>query len=468
MHTPILIIGAGPGGYPAAFYAADLGLKVTLVDTEPNPGGVCLYRGCIPSKALLHAAKILTEAREAKEIGITFEEPQIDLDQLRAWKNSVVTKLTGGLGQLRKQREIQYIQGRAVFLNSNEVEITQADGQKQTLRFDKAIVATGSRAIRLPHAPESPRVMDSTDALKLENIPESLLLVGGGYIGLELGSAYAAFGSRVAVVEMLDRLLPGADADLVSILEKRLKKTFTDIKTRTKVTQMEDTGRGVRVTFEDDRNNQSTEEFEKVLVAIGRRPNSQGIGLENTRVTLDDKGFIIVNAQRQTTDPSIYAIGDVAGGLMLAHKATHEAHVAVEAIAGQKTAFEPNAIPAVVFTDPEIAWCGLTETEAKAQGREVVVTKFPWGASGRAIALNRPEGLTKVIFDPATERVLGVAMAGPGAGEMIAEGVLSIEMGTVAKDLKLSIHPHPTISETVMECAEAFLGQSTHIYRKKR
>lgn len=468
MHTPILIIGAGPGGYPAAFYAADLGLKVTLVDTEPNPGGVCLYRGCIPSKALLHAAKILTEAREAKEIGITFEEPQIDLDQLRAWKNSVVTKLTGGLGQLRKQREIQYIQGRAVFLNSNEVEITQADGQKQTLRFDKAIVATGSRAIRLPHAPESPRVMDSTDALKLENIPESLLLVGGGYIGLELGSAYAAFGSRVAVVEMLDRLLPGADADLVSILEKRLKKTFTDIKTRTKVTQMEDTGRGVRVTFEDDRNNQSTEEFEKVLVAIGRRPNSQGIGLENTQVTLDDKGFIIVNAQRQTTDPSIYAIGDVAGGLMLAHKATHEAHVAVEAIAGQKTAFEPNAIPAVVFTDPEIAWCGLTETEAKAQGREVVVTKFPWGASGRAIALNRPEGLTKVIFDPATERVLGVAMAGPGAGEMIAEGVLSIEMGTVAKDLKLSIHPHPTISETVMECAEAFLGQSTHIYRKKR
>ena len=468
MHTPILIIGAGPGGYPAAFYAADLGLKVTLVDTEPNPGGVCLYRGCIPSKALLHAAKILTEAREAKEIGITFEEPQIDLDRLRAWKNSVVTKLTGGLGQLRKQREIQYIQGRAVFLNSNEVEITQADGQKQTLRFDKAIVATGSCAIRLPHAPESPRVMDSTDALKLENIPESLLLVGGGYIGLELGSAYAAFGSRVAVVEMLDRLLPGADADLVSILEKRLKKTFTDIKTRTKVTKMEDTGRGVRVTFEDDRNNPSTEEFEKVLVAIGRRPNSQGIGLENTRVTLDDKGFIIVNAQRQTTDPSIYAIGDVAGGLMLAHKATHEAHVAVEAIAGQKTAFEPNAIPAVVFTDPEIAWCGLTETEAKAQGREVVVTKFPWGASGRAIALNRPEGLTKVIFDPATERVLGVAMAGPGAGEMIAEGVVTIEMGTVAKDLKLSIHPHPTISETVMECAEAFLGQSTHIYRKKR
>jgi len=469
MKTPLLIIGAGPGGYPAAFYAADLGLEVTLVDTAPNPGGVCLYRGCIPSKALLHAAKILSEAKEAHEIGITFESPKIDLDKLRNWKNSVVTKLTGGLGQLRKQRKVNYIQGQATFLKSNEVEIIKEDGSKETITFDKAILATGSRPVELPDVPNSERIMDSTAALKLENIPESLLLVGGGYIGLELGSVYAALGTKVSVVEMTEGLLPGADRDLVSVLEKRLKKDFHTFKLSTKVIRMEEnSAAGIAVSFEDKDDKITTEEFEKVLVAIGRRPNSNDLGLENTKVTIDQRGFVTVDAQRQTTDPNIYAIGDVAGGLMLAHKATHEAHVAVEAIAGKKTAFEPNAIPAVVFTDPEIAWCGLTETEAKAKGQKIAVTKFPWAASGRAIALNCSEGLTKLIIDPETERVLGVAMAGHGAGEMISEGVVAIEMGAVAKDLKLTIHPHPTLSETIMECAESFLGQSTHMYRPKK
>ncbi len=468
MKTPLLIIGAGPAGYPAAFYAADLGLDVTLVDTAPNPGGVCLYRGCIPSKALLHAAKILNEAKEANEIGIEFKEPKIDLDKLRNWKENVVTKLTGGLGQLRKQRKINYIQGKAYFLNSQEVEITKKDGSKEKLSFEKAILATGSEPIQIPNTPKSKLIMDSTEALKLENIPQSLLLVGGGYIGLELGSVYASLGTKVSVVEMTDGLLPGADRDLVSILEKRLKKQFHDFKLSTKVTEMKETkSQTISVSFEDKNGKTTNEKFEKVLVAIGRKPNSKNIGLENTQVTIDSRGFVTVDDQRKTTDNNIYAIGDIAGGLMLAHKATHEAHVAVEAIAGKKTAFEPNAIPAVVFTDPEIAWCGLTESEAKAAKRDVTITKFPWAASGRAIALNKPEGLTKLIIDNQTERILGVAMAGSGAGEMITEGVLAIEMGAVAKDLKLTIHPHPTLSETIMECAESFLGQSTHMYRRK-
>ena len=469
MKTPLLIIGAGPGGYPAAFYAADLGLDVTLVDTAPNPGGVCLYRGCIPSKALLHAAKILTEAKEASEIGIEFKEPKINLDKLRSWKESVVTKLTGGLGQLRKQRKINYIQGKAHFLSSHEAEITKEDGSKEKITFEKAILATGSEPIQIPNTPKSKLIMDSTDALKLENIPKSLLLVGGGYIGLELGSVYAALGTKVSVVEMTEGLLLGADRDLVSVLEKRLKKQFNDFKFNTKVTEMKETNsKTISVSFEDKNGKTANEKFEKVLVAIGRRPNSKNLGLENTQVSIDSRGFVTVDDQRKTTDNNIYAIGDVAGGLMLAHKATHEAHVAVEAIAGKKTAFEPSAIPAVVFTDPEIAWCGLTESEAKAANRDVTVTKFPWAASGRAIALNKPEGLTKLIIDNETERVLGVAMAGPGAGEMITEGVMAIEMGAVAKDLKLAIHPHPTLSETLMECAESFLGQSTHMYRPKK
>ncbi len=473
--SKLVIIGAGPGGYAAAFYAADLGLEVTLIDAEKNPGGVCLYRGCIPSKALLHSARVLSEAREAKNFGIEFNQPKIDLNKLRDWKNSVVTKLTSGLGQLTKQRNITFIQGKAKFLNSNTLEIEKTDsasvssfvGQKQKLSFENAILATGSHPIQLPNTPASSRILNSTTALDLENIPESLLVIGGGYIGLELGTVYAELGTKVSVVEMMSGILPGADRDLANVLEKRLQTIFKSIMLETKIAKMEDTKKSIKVTFEDKNGKTSTQEFEKVLVSIGRKPNSQNLGLENTKVELDQKGFVKIDGQRRTTDPSIYAIGDIAGEPMLAHKASHEGRVAVEAIMGQKVAFEPKAIPAVVFTDPEIAWCGLTETDAKKQNREIKVAKFPWGASGRAITLDRTDGLTKLIIDPQTERILGMAIVGVGAGELISEGVLAVEMGAVASDIKLSIHPHPTISETIMESAESFFGHSTHIYRKK-
>jgi dihydrolipoamide dehydrogenase len=466
--TQLVVIGGGPGGYPAAFLAADLGLQVTIVDPNINPGGVCLYRGCIPSKALLHAAKVLSESREAKEFGIDFGVPKIDIDKLRGWKDDVVSKLTGGLGRLSKQRKVNFIRGEAAFINSNTVAIKNVDDSGQTLTFDKAILATGSRPNKIPHMPESPRVLDSTTALNLESIPKTMLLIGGGYIGLELGTVYAELGSRLDVVEMLPQLMTGADRDLVQILEKRLKTIFNDIMLETKVTAVTETKTGMKVTFEDKDGKASSKEYEKILVAVGRRPNSDNIGLENTKVTVNKQGFVEVNPQRLTSDPSIYAIGDVAGNPMLAHKASHEGIVAAEAIAGKKTAFEPSAIPAVVFTDPEIAWCGLTETQAKAENREVKVAKFPWGASGRAMTLGRTDGLTKLIIDPKTERVLGVAIAGPGAGEMIAEGVLAIEMGAVTTDLKMCIHPHPTLSETMMESAESFFGHATHVYRPKK
>lgn len=467
-NVNLVVIGGGPGGYAAAFLAADLGMTVSLVDLDVNPGGVCLYRGCIPSKALLHAAKVVAESKEAENFGIHFEKPKIDLNKLRDWKNNVVTKLTGGLGQLSKQRKINYIQGRASFVNSSTINIEKTDGSSQQLSFDKAILATGSRPIKLPIAPDSPRILDSTTALDIENIPQSLLLVGGGYIGLELGTVYAELGSKVSVVEMLPQLMTGADRDLASILEKRLNKIMDKIMVSTKVAKMEETSNGIHVTFEGPDGKSFSEEYEKILVAIGRRPNSENIGLENTKVTMTDRGFVEVNLQRQTSDPSIYAIGDITGNPMLAHKASHEGRVAVESIFGHKVAFEPKAIPAVVFTDPEIAWCGLTETEAKAQGRKVEVAKFPWAASGRAITLDRVDGLTKLIVDPDTEMILGVSIVGPNAGEMISEGVLAIEMGANVTDLKLVIHPHPTLSETVMESAESFFGQSTHIYRPKK
>lgn len=467
-HTQLLVIGGGPGGYAAAFLAADLGMEVTLVDLEINPGGVCLFRGCIPSKSLLHVAKILSESREAKELGIEFAEPKIDINKIRSWKNSVVTRLTGGLGQLCKQRKIKFVQGRATFLNSTSVKVQKIDGTETQISFTHAILATGSIPVSLPFAPASPRILDSTTALNLDEVPEKLLVVGGGYIGLELGTVYAELGSRVTVVEMLPNLLMGADRDLAAILENRIKTHFAAIKVGTRVTRMEETPTGINVTFEDNAGQVSTEEFQKILIAIGRKPNSRNLGLENTSVTVTERGFVAVNAQRQTTDPSIYAIGDIAGDPMLAHKASHEGRVAVEAIAGHNVAFEPAAIPAVVFTDPEIAWCGLTENEATAKGKTIKVVKFPWGASGRAITLNRTDGLTKLIIDPETERILGVAICGVGAGEMIAEGVLAVEMGSLATDLKLSIHPHPTLSETLMESAEGFFGQSTHIYRPKK
>lgn len=466
--TQLVVIGGGPGGYPAAFLAADLGLQVTIVDTHTHPGGVCLYQGCIPSKALLHAAKVLSESKEAKAFGIDFGTPKIDIDKLRGWKDNIVSKLTVGLGQLSKQRKVTFIQGKAAFVDSNTVNIQKEDGTQQTLTFEKAILSTGSRPNTIPNTPDSPHILNSATALNIETIPKTMLLIGGGYIGLELGTVYAELGSHLDVVEMLPQIMTGADRDLVQIVQKRLKTIFNDIMVETKVVKMEKTKNGITVTFEDKNGKTSSKEYEKVLVAIGRRPNSDNIGLENTKATVNEQGFVEVNAQRLTTDPSIYAVGDVAGNPMLAHKASHEGIVAAEAIAGKKTAFEPNCIPAVVFTDPEMAWCGLTETQAKSENRDIKIAKFPWGASGRALTLGRTDGLTKLIIDPKTERILGVAIAGPGAGEMIAEGVLAIEMGAVVADLKMCIHPHPTLSETMMESAESFFGHATHIYRPKR
>ena len=465
----VAVVGGGPGGYAAAFLAADLGLRVTLIDPEANPGGVCLYRGCIPSKALLHVAKLIEESHQAKNWGIEFSEPKVDVARLRAWKESIVTRLTGGLGQLSKQRKVQYVRGRAAFEKSNTLIVTKDDGSKESLTFDRIVLATGSRPAVIPSLKiDSPRMMDSTGALDLKDVPGSLLVVGGGYIGLELGTVYAALGTKVTVVEMLPGLLPGADRDLVLPLHKRLEKSFAGILLNTTVKSLKEESGGIRATFDGADVKQREQVFDKVLVSVGRKPNSEIGGLDKTRVRVGPKGFIQVNKQLQTDDPAIYAIGDVVGEPMLAHKAMHEGRTAVEAIAGHKVAFEPHAIPAVVFTDPEIAWAGLTETQAKDAGREIAVAKFPWGASGRAITLDRPEGMTKLILDPKTERVLGVGIVGVGAGEMIAEGVLAIEMAALAGDLELTIHPHPTLSETVMEAAEVFFGTSTDVYRPKR
>jgi dihydrolipoamide dehydrogenase len=465
----IAVIGAGPGGYAAAFLAADLGMKVTLIDNEANPGGVCLYRGCIPSKALLHVAKLIEESRHAKNWGVEFAEPKVDVARLRGFKESVVTKLTGGTGQIAKLRKVEYIQGRAAFENSTTLRVTKADGSAQSLTFDKVVIATGSRPAVIPSLKlDTPRMMDSTGALNLEDVPKTLLVVGGGYIGLELGTVYAALGTKVSVVEMTAGLLPGADRDLVLPLHKRMEKIFDSIMLNTTVTGVKDEGSGIRVSFDGADVKEREKVFDKVLVSVGRKPNSEVPGLEKTQVKVGPRGFIQVNKQLQTDDPAIYAIGDVVGEPMLAHKASHEGRTAVEAIAGHKVAFEPNAIPAVVFTDPEIAWAGLTETQAQKENRTVKVAKFPWGASGRAITLDRPEGMTKLIIDPETERVLGVGIVGAGAGELIAEGVLAIEMAALAKDIALTIHPHPTLSETVMESAEVFFGTSTHVYRPKR
>src|SRR5437588_10818206 len=465
----IAVVGGGPGGYAAAFLAADLGMTVTLIDPELNPGGVCLYRGCIPSKALLHVAKLLEESHQAKNWGIEFAAPKIDLARLRSWKEGVVTKLTGGLGVLSKQRKVHYVQGRAAFENSTTLRVTKNDGSQETLTFDRIVIATGSRPAIVPTLKlDTPRMMDSTGALNLEDIPGSLLVVGGGYIGLELGSVYAALGTRVTVVEMLPGLLPGADRDLVIPLHKRLEKMFDGILLNTTVASVKDEGTGIRAAFEGADVKEREKVFDRVLVSVGRKPNSEIPGLDKTRVQVGQRGFIQVNKQLQTDDPSIYAIGDVVGEPMLAHKASHEGRTAVEAIAGHKVAFEPNAIPAVVFTDPEISWCGLTETDAQKQNREIKVAKFPWAASGRAMTLDRTEGMTKLILDPQSERVLGVGIVGAGAGALIAEGVLAIEMGALAKDVALTIHPHPTLSETIMESAEVFYGTSTDIYRPKR
>lgn len=467
----LVVIGAGPGGYAAAFHAADLGLQVALVDTELNPGGVCLYRGCIPSKALLHVAKLIGEARHAAAWGVAFNEPAIDLDKLRAFKDSVVSKMVGGLGQLSKQRKITYIQGHASFVDARTLSIDLVKGGTETLTFEHAIIATGSRPAAVPGLSiDSPRVMDSTSALDLPDVPKTLLVVGGGYIGLELGSVYAALGTKVTVVEMTPGLLAGADRDLAAILVRRLEKTFHKTLLNTRVVEMKDGKAGVKVKMDGeglaDADREQT--FDRVLVSIGRKPNSAIPGLDKTRVKTRERGFIEVDASLRTAEPNIFAIGDVVGEPMLAHKASHEARVAVESILGHNAVFEPQAIPAVVFTDPEVAWCGLTETEAQKQGRKVEIAKFPWAAVGRAVAIDRPEGLTKLVIDPATERVLGVGIVGAGAGDLIAEGVVAVEMAALASDLALSIHAHPTLSETIMEAADVFYGQSVHVYRPKK
>ena len=446
-------------------------MQVTLVDPSENPGGVCLYRGCIPSKALLHVAKLLDEAKHAEAWGVAFGAPTIDLNRLRGFKEKVVKQLTGGLGQLSRQRKITYVRGIAAFRDAHSLDVTDEGGTSTPISFDSAIVATGSRPATVPGLSiESPRLMDSTGALELPDIPQSLLVVGGGYIGLELGSVYAALGTRVTVVEMTGGLLPGADRDLVNILARRIEKMCEAVLLNTKVVSMKEAGDAIAVTFEGeglgDRPKEQT--FDRVLVSIGRRPNGAVPGLDRTRVKVNQRGFIEVNEKLQTAEPSIYAIGDVVGEPMLAHKASHEGRVAVEAIAGEKVAFEPLAIPAVVFTDPELAWCGLTENDAQKEGRKVTVVRFPWAASGRALTLDRPDGMTKLVIDPSTERILGVGIVGPGAGELIAEGVLAVEMGANATDLKMSIHPHPTLSETLMESAEVFFGHATHVYRPRR
>jgi dihydrolipoamide dehydrogenase len=467
----LVVIGAGPGGYAAAFAAADMGMQVALVDTEPNPGGVCLYRGCIPSKALLHVAKLINEAKHSAAWGITYPDPKIDLDKLRGFKDGVVQKLTGGLGQLSKQRKVTYLQGKASFVDAKSLSVDLVDGKKESVSFQHCIIATGSRPAAVPGLSiDSPRLMDSTGALDLPDIPKTLLVVGGGYIGLELGTVYAALGTQVTVVEMTDGILQGADRDLVTFLSRRLEKAVHKVLLKAKVVDMKDVKNGVKVRLEGEglEDAQKEQTFDRVLMSIGRKPNSAIAGLDKTGVKVNNRGFIEVDSARRTAAPNIFAIGDVVGEPMLAHKASHEARVAVEAIAGHAVVFEPQAIPAVVFTDPEVAWCGLTENDAKKEGRDVEIAKFPWAALGRAVAIDRTDGMTKLVIERGTERVLGVGIVGSGAGELIAEGVLAVEMAALATDLKLSIHPHPTLSETMMEAAEVFFGQSTHVYRPKK
>ena len=468
-ETSLAIVGAGPGGYAAAFLAADLGMKVTLIDPRENPGGVCLHVGCIPSKALLHVANVLNEAKDAKNFGVSFNKPKINRLRIAEWKTDVVKKLTGGLGDLSQKRKIEYIRGTATFADRKTLDVEETVGDQYQLRFENAIVATGSKATEMGGMEfDGKRILSSTDALELNDIPRSMLIVGGGYIGLEMGTVYSALGTKVTVAEMTSGLLPGVDRDLVAVLKKQIQERFDEVLLNTKVSDMRVQKNGVMVTFEGEEVKKNKRLFNKVLVAVGRKPVSSGLGLENTKIKVDDKGFIEVDLQRRTTEKNIYAIGDVAGEPMLAHKASHEGRVAVEAIAGRATAFEPRAIPAVVFTDPEIAWCGLTATEAKQNKQKVEIVKFPWAASGRLATLDRESGLTKFVIDPETEQILGVGIVGPGAGELISEGALAIEMAAVVSDVRLTIHPHPTLSETVMETADLFFGESTHYYRPKR
>ncbi|HAV61452.1 MAG TPA: dihydrolipoyl dehydrogenase [Verrucomicrobiales bacterium] len=460
-ESEIVIVGGGPGGYAAAFYAADLGRKVTLIERDDRLGGVCMNRGCIPSKALLNATHGIVTARESAKRGISFGEPQIDVSKLRDWKNAILSKLAGGLKMLADKRGVQVIHGRGYFEGSDRLRVETGSGQ-QFIRFQKAIIAVGSRPA-LPKVFDlgNPRIMTSTEALEVDEIPGTLLVIGGGYIGMELGTVYATLGSQVTVVEALDSILMGADADLARPVMLYAKKAFKELRFKAKVTKMATAGKQIKVTTEF--NGQTVEElYDRVLVSVGRTPNSADMGIENTKAQLDDRGFIKVDGNQQTDDQNIYAIGDISGGVLLAHKASKEARIAVEAILGEVHGAGKAVIPAVVFTDPEVAWCGLTESEAKEKGVEVEISKFPWGASGRAMTFDRVDGLTKLIIEPGTDRILGVGIVGHGAGELIGEGVVAVEMGATAKDLALIVHPHPTLSETLMEAAEAFYGHATH------
>ena len=465
-HAKVLVLGAGPGGYTAAFRAADLGLEVTLVERWPVLGGVCLNVGCIPSKALLHAARVVDEAQAMAGHGISFGPPQIDLDRLRSWKSSVVGKLTGGLSGLARQRKVTVIRGEGRFVAPRVLEVTGEEGT-QRIGFDHCIIAAGSEPVRLPFVPDDPRVMDSTGALELQDIPQRLLVIGGGIIGLEMGCVYDALGSKVSVVELMDQLMPGADPDLVKPLEKRLRKRYEQILLGVKVQAVEALPEGLRVTFSGT-GAPTPQIYDRVLVAVGRRPNGSGIGVEAAGLSVDPRGFLIVDRQMRTAQPHIFAIGDIVGQPMLAHKATHEGKVAAEVIAGEKRAFDARVIPSVAYTDPEVAWVGLTESEAKAKGIEYQKGSFPWAASGRSLAQGRDEGFTKLLFDPQTHRVLGGGIVGSSAGELIGEVALAIEMGADAADIGLTIHPHPTLSESVAMSAEAFEGTLTDLYLPKR
>jgi dihydrolipoamide dehydrogenase len=466
ISTEIVVVGAGPGGYTAAFYAADNGKKVTLVEQNPRLGGICLNVGCIPSKALLHATEILREAKESVNRGIGFGAAQINLDQLRSWKDSILDKLGQGIKGLAQKRGVQLIHGRGHFEDSQTLRVETSEGQK-FIRYEKAIIAVGSKPA-MPSAFDlgNKRIMTSTEALEIQDVPHDLLVVGGGYIGMELGTVYAALGSNVVVLEALSSILTGVDPDLVRPVSRIAQKAFKEIRVNTKVLKMATAGKQIQVTTQKDKE-QREELYDRVLVSVGRAPNYSDLGLENTQVTKNDKGFIQSNPQQQTDDPNIYAIGDVNGGALLAHRASKEAKIAVESILGHASAFDNVIIPAVVYTNPEVAWCGLTESEAKDKGIEVNVSKFPWGASGRALTLDRPDGLTKLIIEPETERILGVGIVGVGAGELISEGVLAVEMGATARDIADSVHPHPTLSETLMEAAEAFYGTATHTISRR-
>jgi len=465
VHFPLVVIGAGPGGYTAAFRAADLGLRVGLIERWPTLGGVCLNVGCIPSKALLHAANVIEEAAAMEELGVTFGPPKIDLDRLRGWKSKVVGKLTQGLNGLAKQRKVEIVRGEARFLSPHRIEVAGPDG-RTVVGFDQCIVAAGSEPVRMPGVADDPRIIDSTGALELTDVPARLLVVGGGIIGLEMACVYSALGSKVTVVELGPGLVPGCDRDLVRPLEKRLRQHYDAIWTGTKVTGIA-VGEELVVSFEG-KDAPAQQAFDRVLIAIGRRPNGRLIGAEAAGLTVDERGFIPVDKQQRTNVAHIFAIGDIVGQPMLAHKATHEAKVAAEVAAGLKRYFDARVIPAVAYTDPELAWVGLTETEAQAKGIAIGKGVFPWAASGRSLALGRDEGFTKVIFDPETHRILGAGIVGSNAGELIAEAALAIEMGADAHDLGLTIHPHPTLSETLCFAAEAFEGTLTDLYLPKK